>query len=326
MFSSLSNPRLRAAFWQALLVLCLLLGLWLVIGNLQDNLAKRGIELGFDFLSGPAGFDISERSIEYTADSTYWRAYAVGILNTLRVAVLGVLIATLMGLVIAIGSLSINPLLAGLCRSFVEIVRNIPLLLQLFFWYLSLTAALPDNASPVAMGAGFYLDKGGLHFPWFAEGWFSDWSIPEPGPFGLTGGGTLSPEFLALLAGLSIYTSAFIAEVIRAGILSVPKGQAEAAKALGLSGWQQLRLVILPQALRVIIPPTTNQYLNLTKNSSLAVAIGYPELVSVATTTLNQTGHAVEAISLLMLVYLTISLATSFLMHRFERASRLKER
>ncbi len=326
MFSFLSNPKRRALFWQLLLIGLLALGLWLLVGNLQANLAKRGIDMGFGFLSAPAGFDIAERAIEYTADSSYWRAYAVGILNTLRVAVLGIILASLLGLLVAVGSLSINPLLAGICRSFVEVVRNVPLLLQLFFWYLSLTAALPDNASPVQFGGGLFLDKGGFHFPWFEDGWFSAWMVPEPGPFGLVGGATLSPEFIALLAGLTVYTSAFIAEVIRAGVLSVPKGQSEAAKALGLSGWQQLRLVILPQAFRVIIPPTTNQYLNLTKNSSLAVAIGYPELVSVATTTLNQTGHAVEAISLLMLVYLTISLLTSFVMHRFELATRLKER
>ncbi|MFZ9670400.1 MAG: amino acid ABC transporter permease [Burkholderiaceae bacterium] len=324
--SFFSNPKYRALFWQLMLMALLALGLWLLVGNLQANLAKRGIEMGFGFLSGPAGFDIAERAIEYSADSSYWRAYAVGILNTLRVALLGIALSSLLGLLVAIGSLSANALIAAISRGFVEIVRNVPLLLQLFFWYLSLTAALPANDSPLSFGFGFFLDKGGFHFPWFEDGWFTAWVIPEPGPFGLTGGASLSPEFMALLAGLTIYTSAFIAEVIRAGVLSVPKGQSEAAKALGLSGWQQLRLVILPQALRVIIPPTTNQYLNLTKNSSLAVAIGYPELVSVATTTLNQTGHAVEAISILMLVYLTISLLTSFIMHRFEQATRLKER
>jgi general L-amino acid transport system permease protein len=319
----LSNPRFRARLWQALLFAVLALGLWLLVLNLQKNLAARGVELGFGFLSGPAGFDIAERLVSYSADSSYWMAYLVGILNTLRVAVLGVLLATAIGLFIAIGALSQNPLVAWLCRGYVEVLRNVPLLLQLFFWYLSLAALLPDNDAPLVFGPGVFLTKSGLSFPWWVAG---AWEFPELGPFGLVGGAALSPEFMALLAGLSIYTSAFIAEVIRAGILSVPKGQSEAAKALGFSGAQQLRLIILPQAMRVIIPPMTNQYLNLTKNSSLAVAIGYPELVSVATTTLNQTGHAVEAISLLMLVYLTLSLLTSWLMMRFERAARLKER
>lgn len=319
----LSHPRVRARLWQLLLVVALTLGLWLLIANLQANLSARGVELGFGFLSGPAGFDISESLIAYSAESSYWVAYLVGIFNTLRVAVLGILVATLLGLFIAIGALSINPLVAALCRFYVEVLRNVPLLLQLFFWYLSLAALLPDNESPLGLGLGIFLSKGGVSFPWWVHG---VWEVPELGPFGMVGGAVLSPEFLALLAGLSIYTSAFIAEVIRAGILSVPKGQSEAAKALGFSGWQQLRLIILPQALRVIIPPMTNQYLNLTKNSSLAVAIGYPELVSVATTTLNQTGHAVEAISLLMLVYLTLSLLTSWLMMRFEQSARLKER
>ncbi|MEY2777067.1 MAG: hypothetical protein RLY30_1165 [Pseudomonadota bacterium] len=319
----LSHPKVRARLWQLLLVLALVLGLWLLVTNLQTNLAARGVELGFGFLSGPAGFDIAERMVSYSADSSYWMAYLVGILNTLRVAVLGIVLATSLGLLIAIGALSLNPLVAALCRLYVEVLRNVPLLLQLFFWYLSLAALLPENDAPLSLGPGVFLSKGGLAFPWWVDGL---WESPELGPFGMVGGAVLSPEFMALLAGLSIYTSAFIAEVIRAGILSVPKGQSEAAKALGFSGWQQLRLIILPQALRVIIPPMTNQYLNLTKNSSLAVAIGYPELVSVATTTLNQTGHAVEAISLLMLVYLTLSLLTSWLMMRFERAARLKER
>ena len=319
----LSHPKVRARLWQVLLVAGLLIGLWLLVANLQANLAARGVELGFGFLAGPAGFDIAERLVAYSAESSYWMAYVVGILNTLRVAVLGIFLATLLGLFIAIGALSINPLVAALCRFYVEVLRNVPLLLQLFFWYLSLAGLLPENDAPLSLGPGLFLSKGGLSFPWWVDG---HWESPELVPFGMVGGAALSPEFIALLAGLTIYTSAFIAEVIRAGILSVPKGQSEAAKALGFSGWQQLRLIILPQALRVIIPPMTNQYLNLTKNSSLAVAIGYPELVSVATTTLNQTGHAVEAISLLMLVYLTLSLLTSWLMMRFERASRLKER
>lgn len=319
-----SNPRLRGLLWQALLILALAILLAVLVINLNDNMARRGVSFGFDFLSNPAGFDIAERLVHYTADDSYWRALLVGIMNTLRVAFLGVAMATILGLIIAIGSLSINPLLSWLSRTYVEVIRNVPLLLQLFFWYLLLTSALPDPQTPLSILPYVFLSKNGIQFPWFLEGEFPAIEMPELGPFGLVGGAALSPEFIALLLGLGIYTSAFIAEVIRAGVLSVAKGQTEAAAALGLTKWQQLRLVILPQAMRVIIPPVTNQFLNLTKNSSLAVAIGYPELVSVATTTLNQTGRAVEAISILMLVYLSLSLITSFLMHRFEAATRLK--
>jgi general L-amino acid transport system permease protein len=321
-----SNPRVRSLLWQILLAGLLGVVAWFFVGNLTENLAKRGISFGYDFLSGPAGFDIGERAIAYDADSSYWMAFLVGILNTLRVAVLGIIAATILGLVIAIGSLSRNPLLAGISRSYVEILRNIPLLVQLFFWYLLLATLLPNPQEPVEILPHVFISKNGIQFPWLSEeaGVFLEY--PELGTFGLIGGAALSPEFLALFIGLSSYTSAFIAEVIRAGILAVPKGQTEAAASLGLRRLQILKMVVLPQALRVIIPPTTNQYLNLTKNSSLAVAIGYPEVVSVATTTLNQSGRAVEAISILMLVYLTLSLITSFLMHRFEAATKLRER
>jgi general L-amino acid transport system permease protein len=268
----------------------------------------------------------SVRAIAYESDSSYLRAFVVGFLNTLRVAFIGIVIASLLGLIVAVGSLSPNPLLVGLCRQFVEFIRNIPLLLQLIFWYLTLAVILPDTESPAQLLPHVFLSKNGLQFPWFMAGEFPSLEYPEMGAFGLVGGAALSPEFMALLLGLSIYTSAFIAEIIRAGILAVPKGQTEAAAALGFTRWQQLKLVVLPQAFRVIIPPTTNQYLNLTKNSSLAIAIGYPDLVSIATTTLNQSGRAVEAISIIMAVYLSLSLLTSFLMNRFEQATRLKER
>jgi general L-amino acid transport system permease protein len=321
-----SNPKARALLWQVLLASVLGVVAWFLINNLTENLAKRGISFGYDFLSGPAGFDIGERPIAYDADSSYWMAFLVGILNTLRVALLGIVAATALGLLIAIGALSKNPLLVGLCKSYVEILRNIPLLVQLFFWYLVLATLLPNPQEPFEILPHFFISKNGFQFPWLSPeaGVFLEY--PELGTFGLVGGAALSPEFLALFVGLSSYTSAFIAEVIRAGILAVPKGQTEAAASLGLRRWQILKMVILPQAFRVIIPPTTNQYLNLTKNSSLAVAIGYPEVVSVATTTLNQSGRAVEAISILMLVYLTLSLLTSFFMRRFEAATRLKER
>jgi len=319
-----SQPRLRGLLWQALL-LVLLISILVVIGvNLNANMASRGVTFGFDFLFTPAGFDISEHVIPYSADRPYWQALLVGLMNTFKVSFLGILMATSLGLFLAMGSLSVNPLMAWLSKGYVELIRNVPLLLQLFFWYLLLTTMLPDPQTPLSLLPGLFLSKNGLQFPWFSGENFPALSIPEMGFFGLTGGGSLSPEFLALLFGLGIYTSAFIAEVIRAGILSVARGQTEAATALGLTRWQQLRWVILPQALRLIIPPMTNQFLNLTKNSSLAVAIGYPELVSVSTTTLNQTGRAVEAILILMMVYLTLSLLTSLVMHRFEAATREK--
>lgn len=322
----LNQPKFRAMVWQALLFAVLAVGLWILVGNLNANLAQRGIDFGYDFLLGPAGFDIAERAIAYESDSSYLRAFVVGFLNTLRVAVIGIVVASLLGLMVAVGSLSPNPLLVWLCRQFVEFIRNVPLLLQLIFWYLTLAVILPDTETPAELLPHIFLSKNGLQFPWFLAGEFPSLEYPVMGTFGLVGGAALSPEFIALLLGLSIYTSAFIAEIIRAGILAVPKGQTEAASALGLTRWQQLKLVVLPQAFRVIIPPTTNQYLNLTKNSSLAIAIGYPDLVSIATTTLNQSGRAVEAISIIMAVYLSLSLLTSFLMNRFEQATRLKER
>ncbi|MGA0005757.1 MAG: ABC transporter permease subunit, partial [Burkholderiaceae bacterium] len=270
----LNQPKFRAMVWQALLFAVLAVGLWILVGNLNANLAQRGIDFGYDFLLGPAGFDIAERAIAYESDSSYLRAFVVGFLNTLRVAVIGIVVASLLGLMVAVGSLSPNPLLVWLCRQFVEFIRNVPLLLQLIFWYLTLAVILPDTETPAQLLPHVFLSKNGLQFPWFLAGEFPSLEYPEMGVFGLLGGAALSPEFIALLLGLSIYTSAFIAEIIRAGILAVPKGQTEAASALGLTRWQQLKLVVLPQAFRVIIPPTTNQYLNLTKNSSLAIAIG----------------------------------------------------
>lgn len=316
----------RALLWQLLVLLALVGLLALLVGNLSSNLAARGIEFGYDFLTLPAGFDISERLIEFNAEDSYLRAYAVGLLNTLKVAAMGIAVASILGLAVALGMLSPNPLLASLSRMYVEVLRNLPLLLQLFFWYLGLTYLLPETDAPLQLADGVFLSKSGLAFPWWAsESMGGAWELPELGPFGLAGGANLSPEFVALLVGLSLYTSAFIAEVVRAGIQSVPRGQTEAARALGLSEAQRMRYVVLPQALRVILPPLTNQFLNLTKNSSLAVAIGYPELVSVATTTLNQTGRALEALSLLMLVYLSISLLTSAAMRAFERRVRIQE-
>ena len=300
----------RGLLWQALAVaaLALLLG-WLAI-NTAHNMQARGIQSGFDFLLEPAGFDIGETVFAYDPDRPYWQAFGAGLFNTLRVALLGCALATLLGALVGTGRLARNALLRGLCASYVELFRNIPVLLQLLMWYLLLAQALPAIGAARTLGP-LALDKNGLAW--------------------LTGGAgetlfTLTPEFLALLLGLTLYTAAFIAEVVRAGLNAVPRGQAEAAAALGLSRRQTLRRVLLPQALRVIIPPLTNQYLNLSKNSSLAVAIGYPDVVSIANTAINQTGRAVECIAVIMAVYLGLSLATALLMNRFNARAAIRER
>jgi general L-amino acid transport system permease protein len=321
------SPR-RAAWrvwlWQALLLglLALLIG-WLA-HNTRVNLAERGIRSGWDFLGQTAGFDIGERLIAYESSDSYARALAVGVLNTLRVALLGIVGCTLLGALIGVGRFSDNLLLRGLCRGYVELFRNVPLLVQLLVWYLLLVEGLPDE---VRHGpAGLLLGKAGLVLPWLAHdaalGWH--WSRPVLDGFAIEGGLLLSPEFVALLLGLVCYTAAYVAEVVRAGIAAVPRGQIEAAESLGLSRWQTLRRVSAPLALRVIVPPLANQYLNLSKNSSLAVAVGYPDLVSIANTTLNQTGRAVECIAILMLVYLALSLLTAALMHHFNQRVALR--
>lgn len=318
---------LRGWLWQAaLLALLALLGcaLWLLARNLQANMAARGIQGGYGFLAQTAGFDIGEGLLPYDATQPYWRAFLAGLANTLKVALPGIVLATVVGTLVGIARLSRNALLRGLGTAYVEVFRNLPLLLQLLMWYLLFTEFLP--AIDAAWQAGpFFLSKGGLHFPVLAWGTL-EVQYPVRGSFSIEGGGALSPEFLALLLGLGLYTAAFVAEVVRAGMLSVPRGQREAAHALGLSRRQTLRRVTLPLALRVVVPPMTNQYLNLTKNSSLAVAIGYPDLVSIANTAINQTGRAVECISIVMLVYLATSLATALLMQRVNARVAIRER
>jgi general L-amino acid transport system permease protein len=295
----------------------------------------------------------------------------------------GIVLTTILGTLLGVGRFSHNALVRGVCYAYVEVFRNIPVLLQLLMWYLILVQLLPDPGQPRDLLGLFFISNGGLSYPlpvwglgqalatggalvgavlgflwarrarrlfeqtgrprpvllpvmamvvacalvgWIAGGAPTAWNIPQSGGFAMEGGGSMTPEFLAVLLGLTLYTSSFVAEVVRAGIASVPRGQGEAASALGLSKGQQMRLVLLPQALRVIIPPVTNQYLNLTKNSSLAVAIGYPDVVSVANTALNQTGRAVECIAIIMLVYLTTSLSTSALMNWYNKRSAIKER
>ena len=377
------NQRFRLVLYQAAaLLLVIVIGAYLV-SNTLANLEERSIRTGFGFLSREAGFRIGESIIAYDASNSYGRAYVVGILNTLRVSVLGIVLATIIGVLVGMARLSRNWLVVRLASLYVEMVRNVPLLLQLFFWYTVITALLPAVRQAVQLLPGMFLSKSGLMFPapvphpahpymaaalviggglawgyrgwarrrqeatgqvpklllpslglifgppllvWLASGAPTALDVPVFTRFTFRGGSSITPEFLALLAGLVLYTAAFIAENVRGGIQAVPRGQSEAAAALGLRRGTALRLVILPQALRIVIPPTTSQYLNLAKNSSLAVAIGYPDLVSVTNTSLNQTGQAIECISIMMGVYLTISLSISVVMNVYDRYVALVER
>jgi len=378
-----ASERVRGVLYQALLLAAVVGVGWFLVSNTLHNLSTRQIQVGFGFLSREAGFEIAESHVSFDPSNTYGRAFLVGLLNTLWVSALGVVVATVLGTLVGIARLSSNWLVARLASAYVEFMRNIPLLLQLFIWYGLITELLPPVREAIAFGDLAFLSQRGLRYAWpqAAPGWSAaGWAfaaaialvfawrtlaarhqratgaqwpvfwpsaallvllpaaawlaggaptgldVPQLGGFDFQGGRSLSPEFIALLVGLSTYTAAFIAEVVRGGILSVPHGQTEAAMALGLKPGQRLRLVTMPQALRVIIPPLTSQYLNLTKNSSLAVAIGYPDLVAVANTTMNQTGQAIEAIAILMAVYLSISLAISLLMNWYAARTRLVER
>lgn len=381
--SPLYDPRYRAIAYQV--ALCLVLGFlaYSAIQNMATNLARASIATGFAFWNHTAGFDISQTLIPYAPDvSTYGRAFVVGLLNTLLVTVLGIIFATILGFVIGIARLSSNFLVARLAGSYVELVRNIPLLLQLLFWYNAVLKALPGVRDSLAVPGGGLVNNRGLFLPrpeiagaepvaiaflagvaaaivflllrgrlkrtvsgataavvtallvlvppavaLFAGGGAIAFDYPEVGRFNIRGGIEILPEFVALLVGLVTYTASFIAEAVRAGLAAVPKGQTEAASALGLRRGAVLRLIVIPQAMRIIIPPLTNQYLNLTKNSTLAVAIGYPDLVQVfAGTVLNNTGQAVEVIVITMAVYLAISLATSLLMNWYNARIALVER
>jgi general L-amino acid transport system permease protein len=300
---------MRRLAYQAAALLAAVLIAWYLVHNTAANLEERRIASGFAFLGREAGFEISESPfLRYGASDTYLRALLVGISNTLRVALIGILAATLLGVAIGVFRLSKNFLLRTLAASYVEFVRNSPLLVQLFFWYVLITEAFPAPREALQPLPGVFLTNRGLYFP-------LPGSAPVLEGFNLAGGMVLTPEFAALLVGLSIYTAAFIAEIVRAGVLSVSRGQWEAAFAIGLTRYQALRRVVMPQALRVIIPPAASQYLNITKNSSLAVAIGYPELVSIANTAINQTGQAIEGVAIIMAVYLTISLSISAFMN-----------
>ena len=380
-----NDPRIRAIFFQAVVLGAVLLGGAYLVNNTLANLERQGIASGFGFLNTTAGFSISMSLVEYSEESSYGRAFLVGLLNTLLVSVIGVFFATIVGFIIGVARLSHNWLIAKLAATYIEILRNIPLLLQLFFWYFAVLRVLPSpKQSKLELFDAFFLnirglyapkpifepgfdwiwiglliaivavvvlarwahkrqDKTGEQFPVFfnslgilvglpalaaiATGFPVSWDMPVLKGFNFRGGIVLIPEMVALLVALSAYTAAFIAEIVRAGIMAVSHGQTEAAYALGLRARPTLRLVIIPQALRVIIPPLTSQYLNLTKNSSLAAAIAYPDIVLVfAGTVLMQTGQAVEIIVITMACYLTISLIISSFMNWYNKKMALVER
>jgi general L-amino acid transport system permease protein len=381
--SILYDPKVRSLVFQVALIALLALGVWWIVDNTIENLRRSNISTGFAFLRGRAGFDISDYLIEFSSDSTYGRALIVGILNTLKVAITGIVFATIIGFLVGIGRLSHNWLIRKICTVYVEIFRNIPPLLVILFWYQGVLALLPAVRDSYSLPFGSYLNVRGFYFPriiWAEGAWLIlaglvlglglSWYVarrararqaatgqqfpvflvslalivglplmaflfagmpatlefPQKGNFNLTGGLQVKPEFLSLVLALSFYTASFIAEIVRAGILGVPKGQTEAYSALGLRSNLGLRLVVIPQAMRIIIPPLTSQYLNLTKNSTLGVAIGYPELYSIGGTILNQTGQAIEVVVIFMMVYLSISLLTSLLMNWFNAKMALKER
>ena len=380
------DPAVRgASSFQLSLAVFLVLFFWWITNNAITNLRNANIASGFGFLENRAGFEVLFSLIPYSSDSSYGRAFIVGLLNTIYVAIVGIFLATILGFLIGIARLSKNLILRWVATVYVEFFRNIPLLLQLLFWYKAVLSVLPSPRQSVSVpGVAFLSNRGLVDHQAVSSSRAPAWSrwpspigivasialarwatarrtrtgqptpilkyvvglivglpiiaglvvgarfgvdVPELAGFNFRGGLTVTPEFLALILGLTIYTAAFIAEIVRAGILAVSHGQTEAASSLGLDSWKTLRLVVVPQALRVIIPPLTNQFLNLTKNSSLAVAIGYPDLVSVfAGTVLNQTGQAVEVITMTMGVYLALSLVTSAFMNWFNSHIALKER
>ena len=322
---SLNQPRVRSIVYQALLAAAVGFAAWYFVFNAMENLMARRIASGFGFLSREAGFEIGETTLlSYDAGDTYLRALAVGLFNTFRVATLAIIFSTILGALIGLARLSHNWLVAKLAAGYIEGIRNVPLVVQLFFWYAVITESLPAPADALNPLPSVFLSNRGFAFPILASVVPIEMDSPQLHGFNFSGGGLLSPEFAALFLGLTLYTAAFIAEIVRAGILAVDPGQFEAACSLGLNQRQVMRFVILPQALRVIVPPVTSQYLNCTKNSSLAVAIGYPDLVSIANTTINQTGQAIEGIAIIMFVYLTISLAISCFMNWYNRRFALR--
>ncbi|MCV3768547.1 amino acid ABC transporter permease [Rhizobium sp. TRM95796] len=381
--SLLYNPEVRGYVYQAVTVIVVIAFIYTAVTNAAENLARANMTAGFDFLGNRAGFDVGQSLIAYTSDSTYFRALLVGLVNTLVVAFFGIITASILGLLVGVGRLSHNWLIARLCTVYVEFFRNIPPLLVIFFWYKLVLDILPGVKESFELPFSVYLNNRGVFMPapMFGDGssliivalllgialafGFSRWAkakqmatgkqyptitiglasviglpllafialgaplsfdTPVLGKFNLNGGMVVGPEFLSLYLALSFYTASFIAEIVRAGIRGVPKGQSEAAEALGIRHGLTTRLVVLPQALRIIIPPLTSQYLNLTKNSSLAIAVGYADLVAVGGTILNQSGRSIEIIAIWMVMYVSISLITSLFMNWFNAKMALVER
>ncbi|MFK8251368.1 amino acid ABC transporter permease [Ancylobacter terrae] len=382
--SFVNDPKVRSIVLQLIaLVLVVVFG-WMFVDNARENLAAQKIATGFGFLENTAGFGISQTLIPYSETSTYGRAFLVGLLNTILVAVVGIFFATIIGFLVGVGRLSKNFVIRLLSTWYVELIRNLPPLFQILFWYLAVLSAMPGPRQSINIFNTFFISNRGIMAPrpvfgdgsgyvlWsvgfailiaiFVSHWASQrqeetgkrppsglinlgliigipliamivtgfplsFEMPELKGFNFAGGVRIIPEFLALTVALATYTAAFIAETVRSGIMSVSHGQTEAANSLGLRSGLTLRLVVIPQAMRVIIPPLTSQYLNLTKNSSLAVGIGYPDLVAVfAGTTLNQTGQAIEIIAITMAVYLALSIVTSIIMNTYNKRMALVER
>jgi len=378
-----NDPVIRGWVFQIVVVGLVGLLAWFLVSNTIENLQRQKIASGFHYLEREAGFEIGDTMIAYSPASTYARAILVGMLNTLKVAVLGIFLATILGTLIGVGRLSPNWLLAKVCEGYVEMFRNVPLLLWLFLIYKLISEAFPGPRQAISVLSSFFLSNRGLYFPvpladpihqwmgiallagivaafvvkrwakkrqdatgqpfpivwasfglvlglpilvWLLGGAPHHMSWPELKGFNFEGGTVIQPEFTALLVGLVLYTSAFVAEIVRSGILALNKGQSEAAMAIGLSRTQVMRLVLLPQALRIIVPPMTSQYLNITKNSSLAIAIGYPDLVASINVTINQTGQAIENILIIMAAYLSVSLSISAFMNWYNKRIALRER
>lgn len=382
--SAMNDPRIRAIFFQVLVASLLVWLFWTIFQNTLHNMESRGITTGFDFLNNPAGFGILMNLVEYDETHTYGRTFLVGLLNTVLVSVLGIILATVLGFVMGVARLSKNWLISKIATVYIETLRNIPLLLQIFFWYFAVLQTLPSPRKSMDMGGTFFLNNRGLYIPapifedgfsvvfacaalgliaaiitgiwahkrqeatgqqfptlrtyfgllvifplivFFAMGAPLSFEMPALKGFNFRGGVQIIPELMALTWALTTYTAAFIAEIVRSGILAVSHGQTEAAESLGVKRGVILRLIVIPQAMRVIIPPLTSQYLNLAKNSSLATAIGYPDLVSVFMgTTLNQTGQAVEIVAMTMAVYLLMSITISVIMNWYNKSMSLKER
>lgn len=379
-----NDPKYRALFFQVLLIGALSYFFYSIVSNAIENLQSRGIATGFSFMGERSGFDLLFSLFDYTSDSTYGDTFLVGLLNTLLIGVLGIILATLIGFSMGVARLSNNWIIAKIATFYVEIFRNIPLIIQLFFWYIVVLKSMPAVRQSYSAFDSFFVNNRGIYTPapvtgdgfifttiafiagiigviflsmwakkkqektgettpvslygllliivvplivFFISGSPLTWDYPSLQGFNFGGGIEIIPELLALVVGLSVYTGSFIAEIVRSGILAVNKGQTEAALSVGLSPSQNLKLVVIPQAMRVIIPPLTSQYLNLVKNSSLGIAVAYPDLVAVFMgTTLNQTGQAIEITALTMAVYLTLSLLISAFMNWYNAKMSLVER